>query len=555
MPATAAAVAKRHALLIGVATYDDPVSALLAPRFDVGALEKTLIEAWGFEPARITRLLDGDATHEGILSALRQLQITTEPGDFIFLYYAGHGTSAADPSAAAPLPHTSGALIPADYRREASGEEAAQSLIVGRRDLRPILEQLDAGGREVFFVVDACYSGNTVRGANLAATGRPPLPVRAADVAANHAPPPPSAAIDAEVYPYERVYYLSAAGEHEPAGEITEELLRWYPTFDGQPHGAFTDALLRAMRGLNPGTDANADGQLGYLELFMSVREFMSDRGYPQTPQFLPTLAQGGPALSQAVVLPAAPALATADQASDEKPQRVTVRLVNPLPADQTTLAELAGIEATDGAADLTLVRDTQLTRLLNAAGDVIGEVSDPESPFAWERIAGEVFVRSLRSRNPGGQVVAQFDDMALGASALRGDNLSLSVRATQLGYLLVFDLESNGGISVLYPVTPAEFGPVTPDALVRFRDLLVVPPFGVDQIVAVLLEQPLRGFKPYAGRTLDPGSAPLKQFRETLASRGDILSRTRVTLVTADSINRARGDETFRTAAEGDAG
>ena len=532
----------KHALLIGVGSYDDPVSALLAPRFDVTAVESTLVEQWQFDPLNISRLLDGDATREGIIGALRELQLTTAPGDFVFVYYAGHGTSALDLSVAAALPHTSGALIPADFNRHGTPEEIVESLVIGRRDIRPILEQLDSAGREVFFVVDACYSGNTVRGVGQQHTGRPPMPVRAADILPadiQTAAAPPSA----EPYPYSQVFYLSAAGEHEPAGEITDKLLRWYPTFDGQPHGAFTDALLRAMQGLTPGTDANNDGRVSYLELFDSVQGFMEERGYPQSPQFLPTLDEAKTDPSTAIVfdLPVEPQFAEPAPASAEP---LKLKWINPNDADRRRAKGLTDLRLVESDADLIMLRESDRTLLLNGAGDVIYEVPDPSAPVPWERIGGELFIRALSTRGNRGELLVQYTDPAMGVTAVRGDNLGFVVRPQKAMHLLMFDLESNGGISLLYPMTRSEQARQPAGRLSRLEDIIVVPPFGLDKIVVVGLDKSVADMEDFLGKTLEPGSKGLNAFKQKLAGRQDVEAVTELTLITTESVDRgaARG-------------
>ena len=55
-------------------------------------------------------------------------------------------------------------------------------------------------------------------------------------------------------------------------------------TFDGQPHGVFTQGLLRALNGL---ADTNHDGDVTYDELFRSTREIVQGES-KQRPQVLP---------------------------------------------------------------------------------------------------------------------------------------------------------------------------------------------------------------------------------------------------------------------------
>jgi hypothetical protein len=61
------------------------------------------------------------------------------------------------------LPDGSGAFIPVDA--DLNGNNVLGQLLVGRTDLRPVFEQLDQGGRKVWFVSDSCFSGQQVRSA------------------------------------------------------------------------------------------------------------------------------------------------------------------------------------------------------------------------------------------------------------------------------------------------------------------------------------------------------------------------------------------------------
>ncbi|MDJ0652779.1 MAG: caspase family protein [Xanthomonadales bacterium] len=543
LQAAAGNAATRHALLIGVGNYDNPVSALLAPSFDVSAVEQTLVEQWGFERDRIFKLLDGEASKKGIIDALRQLEVVSEEGDFIFIYYAGHGTSALDVNVAAALPHTSGALIPADFDKHGSPQEISNSLVVGRRDIRPILENLDRNGRTVFVAVDACYSGNTVRGANSALTGRPPLRVRSADLlpAGTETRQRPAKQGGKDPYPYREVFYLSAAGEHEPAGEIDDQLLKWYPTFDGKPHGAFTDALLRAMKGLTPGTDANGDGNITYLELFNAVRGFMDERGYQQSPQFLPTIDEAQVDLTQQILFDAPGAIEALAQQPRARPVRL--RLIGPNASDQQLADNIEQLELVETDADLILLRDNEGARLVNAAGDIILRDSDAGSDAAWERIRSEVWLRLLESVAADRQqalITLQFMEDAMGATAVRGDDVGFSVQADRAGYLLVFNLNAQGGISLIYPSTEGEARRVAAREVVSVPGIEVVPPFGVDRIVAVSYRSPLAGIKRYFFQTMEPGQEDLERFKQMLVARADILAMVQVQMITAESANRA---------------
>ncbi len=106
------------------------------------------------------------------------------------IYFSGQGTSANDNNNAYDLPYATGAWVPYDLDY-ATAATVSKSLIVGRRDLLPLLRQLDEGGRWVVVVSDSCYSGQVGRrsirqllfrpgGAQLRQIAQPfPLPARA----------------------------------------------------------------------------------------------------------------------------------------------------------------------------------------------------------------------------------------------------------------------------------------------------------------------------------------------------------------------------------------
>ncbi len=546
-----AAGATKHALLIGVGAYDNPVSALLAPPFDVSGVEEALVEQWGFEPDKIVKVLDGDATRDGILAAFRNLEVVTEPDDFVFIYYAGHGTSALDVNVAAALPHTSGALIPTDFNKDGSAVEISQSLVVGRRDIRPILENLDRNGREVFFAVDACYSGNTVRGELAGKAGIPALKPRAAELISPASIAASGAQASApEPYPYERVYYLSAAGEHEPAGEITEDLLPWYPTHDGKPHGAFTDALLRAMKGLNEDTDANGNGNVSYLELFNSVRNFMAKRGYQQTPQFLPTLEEASTNLADTIVFNTPGALDTLSaKAVDVAP--LVIRLVGATSEDEAAIANLKQLEVVEtGASDLVFVRDGDAAFLTNGAGDKIAAAQDKSAQNLWSRIRAELWAHYLVNQiaQPArASLTVQFAGDAMGGTAVRGENVGIVMSVDQPSYLVLLNINAYGGVSLLYPYFESEMTRTDPNKVVSIPDSVVVPPFGVDKLIALAFERPVTGLQNYLTQTLEPGQAELENFKQLLAGTAAASGVSMVELVTVESPDR--GDVSAQTA------
>jgi hypothetical protein len=99
--------------------------------------------------------------------------------------------------------------------------------------------------------------------------------------------PGPRFASPTAAHPYRHGIALAAASIKEKAKDIGKMDLEFFPTYDEQPHGAFTDSLLRVLTGREPG-DANQDGVLTYRELYDSVLGHMRRRGYNHRPVMLP---------------------------------------------------------------------------------------------------------------------------------------------------------------------------------------------------------------------------------------------------------------------------
>jgi len=294
-PAAPRADVERHALLIGVDQYDEGcpraqmpddcfTNNLRGPTHDVESLGQALVRSFGFRPQDITVLTNASATRAGILAALRNLEDSASPGGLVVLYFSGHGTSPQNQRNPANLPAAdTGALVvaPDDLK------VARASYLVGRTDIRPVLEHLDSKGVEVFVAFDACFSQNTARSAQ----GRTRMyrdlglgAQRPNDLAQGPRPGSTegSTASRSEDSPYRHVYYISAAGAAEPALEIDADR-----TYDGQVHGAFTDAMLRVLTGRSPHGESRA-GFMSYDDFTDAIEDFMRPRDYGHTPVRMP---------------------------------------------------------------------------------------------------------------------------------------------------------------------------------------------------------------------------------------------------------------------------
>src|SRR3954447_12311220 len=268
----APAHAERYAVLAGVGEYQSGIRSLEGPSEDIRAVQASLL-ALGYAPADITVLLNASATKHNILGALDKAVARLKPGDHFFFYFSGHGTSAFDKSSREISPvigPDSGGLLPVDLNLD-SYQSIADTLLIGRRDLRPILSRVPKDAR-AFVVLDSCYSENSAKAVGLWSSA-PARTVRVADVVKNGSSKPNgeterSAPVNTaeEPYPYANVVSLAAAAKTQTATDISSALLhQGAHTIDNKPHGALTNSVLLGLTGL---ADTNLDGTITYDELF-----------------------------------------------------------------------------------------------------------------------------------------------------------------------------------------------------------------------------------------------------------------------------------------------
>lgn len=488
------AEAARLALLVGVSTYGHPdVPHLEGPRHDVSALRNALVARWGFNPADIEERLDARAGSTQILESLERLIQRAGPGDEVLIYFSGHGTSALDRGAAEiPLPYGSGAFVAHDFDPT---QPQGPGLIVGRRDLLPRLLRLEQRASRVWVVMDSCYSGQAVRQSMPTAAdpnawpertfriSRPNTPQRLAALPAQRPAPPP--------YPYSATAFLAAAAEGETAKDLSGAKLKFWPTVDGLPHGAFTDALLRVLNGQLAG-DLNADGLLDLHEVHRAVDDVMARRPYGQTPQRLPAVADDANALGARPVLGARGVAAT-PRAAEPRPLRVRTE---GLPTElRRRLQALPGVEITQALqADLTLAStDGRQVSVIDAAGDRLLQASASDV----ERLTGQVRQRAwaarlhaLATRHARGVLPVGIVPNDTGGDLFVGEQVSFMLRPPLSGWLVLINLDSQGQLTPLYPMGLHDTLPLPAGVLWQTPQQKIVPPEGKDLQFMLLFDR-----------------------------------------------------------------
>lgn len=489
----AVAAPRNHALLVGVSKYAyseqlrnegrKPID-LEGPEHDVVALKEVLVRRWEFEPRDVVTLTNAQATRQGILNALADIEKRSSPGDSVLIYLSGHGTSALDARLGLPVPHGSGAFAPYDF----DPEKGLASLLVGRTDLRPALERLDRGQRQTWVIADACYSGQMVRSLH-GVSGLPAryLPIPTREARDNMALPAYSMAPVPEPYPYRSTVFLSAAAEGEVAADFNAQVLKRYPTRDGKPHGALTDGLLRILEGELP-ADADGSGQLSLEEAHRSMAVYLSERGVGQTPQRLPSLAEDTAGLRQQCVLLAQGKVAVPKR---RPPEPLSLLAPASLPAGISgRLQAIAGLRVTDALpADLVLVSRNGNLDLLTPSRDLIVRLPEGQSGAVLGSLQQFVWAKRFR------QLAEQHQRAILPAeiSPFRGGNFTFGqkvafvVKPDKSAYILLLNVDASGKVSVLFPGQRGELQPISANIArhipsdVPALQIQVQPPEGMD--------------------------------------------------------------------------
>ena len=536
--------AERYALLVGVSQYKDKsIPDLDGPEFDVKALDRILQSDWGFKSTNIVKLVNDKATRDNIIGALKKLQSRTRPGDFIFIYFSGHGTSKKDVSNQWPMPYGTGALVPHDFNVKGIPAERLKGLIVGRTDLKPILESLDQGGRDIFVAIDACYAGQSVRGMS--------LPKRVVELDSRGAFDDIGGGSSfsqvtkkKEPYPYNNIVYMSSSGEHETASDISLAMLYQYPTIDGKPHGAFTDTFLRVLNGsLN--ADYNNDGNLDYDEVYRRVREKMANRGFANTPNRLPELSEDNNKLHTRPFLQTGK-IGSAFIADDtDQLLRITIENTSHLAFVSHKIKKYKHLKIVDSSADIKVKYMDGNTLLFNPRGDIVarfGLSANNEEFFG--RLMQQYWIKQFVNKvNPEQNFNLTLDltGDVTGGTAVVGEKVAFSIETEKTAYIVLLDIDSRGDVNVLYPYDISETKRVAAKKVLNIPgntpdDMIVIePPFGVDTVIALAFTERPMLLNRIIGKSVSIDSPQIRDIDTLISEPSSIWAKSYLTLSTFD--------------------
>ena len=327
----------RHALIIGVGRYEDPlVPALPGTKLDkVSATQ--MAQAMQVPDSNIQYLHDDQATLSNIRSALNNLSDRVQDGDRVFIHYSGHGTRSLDPQSGGCVE----ALLPYDGMSKG---------VISNSEMAKLLSSITQKTDKLFVMYDACHSGGIVAAA---ATARTRGIVNANDEGALR---PKFAGISEECSKPSNVKTRGLVSEQVNQGALPQDIVHLSAardneiSFDDEQKGGLATQYMRDCM-LRDAKDLDGSGAISIEEIKQCAqdkvnRRMQNDSNFKAhnlvlsgNGNFVPAwFSQGVPQTSNVMT-----ALATAD-----KPVVQAVAApVNKPPAQETTAAPSASVAVT----------------------------------------------------------------------------------------------------------------------------------------------------------------------------------------------------------------
>ena len=383
-----------RALLVGVSELvnQPAILWLQAPRNDVTLMRDTLLRQ-GFQPQDVTTLADGVAgaaqpDAAGVHEALTRLLNSSRSGDFVLLYFSGHGTRFRDPLKQYQEPDGLAESFLARDARGVSGVEAGLAGGIRDVDFEAWVKAFLARNVFVWAVFDTCSATSMTRGGAASPEDPEALQdeVRFRGVRAGQltrgapAPQTLSAPPLRESPPRARYVAFFASESHQ----VTPELKLPRKSRDARAHGLLTWAIAESL-GRKPATWREL--YAGVLSLYPPVIDELEKR-FP-TRELPSPVAEGA---LDAAVFSNAPAPAStrpvwpAQRAGASLVVRAglldgietgqAVRVVSVLPDGATRLAD-----ARVGVAEMDSARLDVPASLATASGAAVWSVTPRSDP------------------------------------------------------------------------------------------------------------------------------------------------------------------------------
>lgn len=482
--------AETRAILMGVSRYQSAsIPDLAGPANDVSAMERL---ARSLGASDIVTLADGAVTRSSVETAIHDMGQRSRSGDWVLFYFSGHGAQAR----AQNPDETDGAydqFVPLPGF-DPVGQDP-ESFIVDK-DFYAWMKRYLPQDVAILMVVDSCHSGTMHRAIDprtFAFTPRiafRPGEARAIELVAR--PGPRLGALGAEATPgvvpgeiavprredLPNLVYIGASRDDQLALEAA------LPQEGAPQRGVLTYALEQALSlpGSNdqsPVADLDGDGLVTVVEIgsYLNSQVRMLTAQRQESTLFFPAGWAERPVFAAVPVprlsfdLPA-PYVMIAGQGDDLAT------------APQDAAWQLA---ASSNEADFLWLLGSR--EVLRSSGDVVASGIASQAAFAgvmdkWQAI---MTLRPLVS-----ELAMRLTVNPLGSDALyaEGAPIAVALARTRRGggprYATVFNLASDGTVQLLYPLAPDGGGQLDDALQQSLLETVVVPPFGVDHLVAL---------------------------------------------------------------------
>jgi len=161
-------MAKDYGLIVSISQYQNSDIPTLNVSEDVRRYESVL-KKMGFIGS-CKYLKNESATRTNILGHIRGVAQTITDKDRFFMFFTGHGTDENDEDYGSKLQEAlpekywkdTGMILPYDFNPNKKG--IANSVIIGKRDLRNYFKAIDNNTDKALIVFDACFSENSSKG-------------------------------------------------------------------------------------------------------------------------------------------------------------------------------------------------------------------------------------------------------------------------------------------------------------------------------------------------------------------------------------------------------
>jgi hypothetical protein len=249
---------QKRALVIGIDTYKisdrSPFPKLDGCKNDAQSIKILINAKYDFPNNNIKVLYNEQATRGNILKSISELLNECRKGDVAFIYYAGHGSEVENSLNKADN-HLDQSIVPVDYWKKNIPD-------IRNKELAALFDKFIDKGVTLTCIFDCCHSGTIARGIQNSPPKFRYMPAANYDAKDPSNPVPPDSRKDS------KYLILSAVQADELENEQTDD--------NGLPHGAFTIALLTAIKQQDVNSSAN--------NLFTAVHAILRSNGIDQEP-------------------------------------------------------------------------------------------------------------------------------------------------------------------------------------------------------------------------------------------------------------------------------